>query len=83
MLDMVYRKENDMDRLTEIKHNYQDYEFMDDGMATYMNKLAKYENCLLEPEEVKELVLDICKGNYQKWYEKLSNLLREKYDNAK
>lgn len=72
-----------MERLTKRECVYRDVEFMDDGIAVYINKLSKYENCLLEPDEVKELVLDICKGNYQKWNQKLSQLLRDNYDNAK
>ena len=47
-----------------------------------IHKLSEYENCLLEPNEVKELVLDICKGNHQRWNKRLSQLLHDNYENA-
>lgn len=54
-----------------------------DAIREASNKLAEYEDSLLEPEEVKEFVLDICKGDYKKWNEKLCQLLHDNYENAK
>ncbi len=44
-----------MERLTESR-KYYDCEFMEDGIAPYMNKLAAYEDTGLEPEEIREKV---------------------------
>ena len=43
-----------MDRLTEQGHIYRDYEFMEDGMAPYISRLAAYEDTGLTPDEVKD-----------------------------
>ena len=47
------------------------------------SKLAKYEDTLLEPEEVKEMILDICKGDFIKWKDKLTQILHDNYENSK
>ena len=42
-------------------------------------KLAAYERTLLEPEDVKDLVIDIVGGKYSKWNKILYNLLNNQY----
>ena len=46
-----------MERLTQKDHEYYDCEFMDSGMAEYMNRLAHYEDM----EEQGRLVVLPCK----------------------
>lgn len=46
-----------MERLTQSGHVYSDCEFMDSGMAEYMNRLATYEDIGL-PDEIEELYTD-------------------------
>ncbi|MDF2950524.1 MAG: hypothetical protein K0S18_107 [Anaerocolumna sp.] len=43
-------------------------------MGVYMNKISKYENSLLEPDEAKQLVSDICKNNIDEWRIKLQDM---------
>ena len=45
-----------MGRLTEPNHTYHDCDFMESGMAPYMNRLAAYEDTGLTPEMVLRLI---------------------------
>ena len=49
-----------MERLTDETHVYKDYEFLDDGMAQYMNRLAVYENTGLTPADIADLKNEHC-----------------------
>lgn len=46
----------DMERLTVEGHVYHDCEFMDSGMAVYMNQLSAFEDIGMAPEEFKKPV---------------------------
>jgi len=72
-----------MKRLTDKDHTYQSYEFMDEGIADYINKLSKYENTLLDPDEIKQLIVAVCKNDIEEWQIKLIHMLNKNYEEAK
>ena len=77
---MMLWKGDSMNRLTEQGVTYGSYEFMDDGIHEWINRLSAYEDTGLTPEEIKGLIntnKNLVKQN-DKQYKELQKAIKDR-----